>query len=419
MADFSTTTENTSVVNVYDSGTCGVRVVTFDLDNTLWKTSPVICEANDALAKYLESYLPLNHKRVEVIMNELFKENRTKYAPNNPEASYATHLTRLRKDAIRELFLFYNKGRNENDANLFAEEAFQVWTEARHNAIPSFFAQSVLSSLEKIRNLKTLDGHPIVVGAITDGNSDPRNVPILKEFFDFCINSETVGVSKPNKEVYLEAVPKFSFQPAVQSIFANHLNSDIIDKNSEINYDYILDNQIIGPWWIHIGDDFIKDIVAANELGIRSIWCRELVKEKLRINEKKITSETESEKRDVSDFMREVTENGGRLSMKIGSDDFLTDSIHNEFADAIVDEFEHLTTILAKWNEKSISVVEDQDIYQSIESENDTLIKSEYTEVDNQNKSEETLDSAIKFCMKCGTKLPSNASFCTSCGTKQ
>ena len=118
----------------------------------------------------------------------------------------------------------------------------------------------------------------------------------------------------------MAAIPKFSFQPAVQSIFANHLNSNIIDENDEINYDYILDNQIIGPWWIHIGDDFIKDIVAANELGIRSIWCQELVKEKLRINEKKIKHESESEKRDVSDFMREVTENGGYLSMKIGSD---------------------------------------------------------------------------------------------------
>ena len=127
VADFSITKENISGVNVNDSGKCGVRVVTFDLDNTLWKTSPVICEDNNVLAKYLESYLPSNHKRVEVLMNELFKKNRTKYAPNNPEASYATHLTLLRKeDAIQELFSFYNKGRNENDANLFAEEAFQV-----------------------------------------------------------------------------------------------------------------------------------------------------------------------------------------------------------------------------------------------------------------------------------------------------
>jgi FMN phosphatase YigB (HAD superfamily) len=33
----------------------------------------------------------------------------------------------------------------------------------------------------------------------------------------------------------------------------------------------------VGPWWVHIGDDFFKDIVAAKESQMRTVWARELI----------------------------------------------------------------------------------------------------------------------------------------------
>ena len=50
-----------------------VRVVTFDLDNTLWNTSACINAANDALAAHLQAQEIVQPKRVEKVMGELFK----------------------------------------------------------------------------------------------------------------------------------------------------------------------------------------------------------------------------------------------------------------------------------------------------------------------------------------------------------
>ena len=68
-----------------------------------------------------------------------------------------------------------------------AETAFAVWTKARHDAIPTHYATSVVSCLERIGTLQTSSGRPILIGAVTDGNSDPRNIPELRDLFDFCV----------------------------------------------------------------------------------------------------------------------------------------------------------------------------------------------------------------------------------------
>ena len=123
-----------------------------------------------------------------------------------------------------------------------------MWTTARHDAIPHNLASNVIECLESLSQLKTSEGNPVLIGAITDGNSDPRRVGILEKYFDFCVNAEEVGVSKPDKRVYLEAVRQAQSKGLV---------NDLIDVTE--------DNAEVGPYWVHIGDDFVKDIVAAKD----------------------------------------------------------------------------------------------------------------------------------------------------------
>ena len=58
-----------------------IRVVTFDLDNTLWKTWPTISAANDALADYLSAKTNDNGdplklpKPIWEVMGDLFRAN--------------------------------------------------------------------------------------------------------------------------------------------------------------------------------------------------------------------------------------------------------------------------------------------------------------------------------------------------------
>lgn len=331
-----------------------VRVVTFDLDNTIWRTSNVISSANDALASHLQSRNISAPVRVEKIMGELFKANKAKYCPlavqdmtEADEASLAhikapTLLTDLRIDAIKEIL------RNQTfpldhdetvDIDEMAKEIFEVWAHARHTAIPVNFASSVIECLQDVRQLKTRNGNPIIVGAITDGNSDPRRVKELEGFFDFVINAESVGVSKPDRRIYEIAV--------------NHVgNNDEWKHAFGTDIHNILDlTDMIGPWWIHVGDDFVKDIVAAKEMNMRCLWCRELIKAN---QDNSMEKTNEKKQRTVQDLAKDIAENGV-LQMTIGSDDFLLDSITNEFADAVTDTFSEVAFIIRRWHEEGLS----------------------------------------------------------------
>ena len=80
----------------------------------------------------------------------------------------------------------------------------------------------------------------------------------------------------------------------------------------------------VGPWWVHVGDDFFKDVVASKEFRMRTVWSRELI------------------------------EIGGpkNSSANIGSSDFLAETLQDEFCDAILDQFSDLSSLLINWNEE-------------------------------------------------------------------
>ena len=228
-------------------------MVTFDLDNTLWKTGATIGAANDALATFMGNLRrttdgePIQQPvRVEVLMGELFKENPSRYCPletdNPPKA--AVLLTNLRTDAIKVLLEKYNDFPPE-EAEKVAQEAFSAWTQARHAAIPEHYASSVLSCLERISKVTTSTGHPVLIGAITDGNSDPRKVKELEQYFEFCVNAESVGIAKPDKRVYHEAIRNVAKHPAFDG-----MNTAFIQSQSETVDDLETLENLVGPYWV-------------------------------------------------------------------------------------------------------------------------------------------------------------------------
>merc|ERR1719491_1681763 len=75
----SPTTTTQQPINTMESE---IRVITFDLDNTLWKTSEVIGAANDALATHMESQGIDMPVRVEVLMGKLFNADKARYIPS-------------------------------------------------------------------------------------------------------------------------------------------------------------------------------------------------------------------------------------------------------------------------------------------------------------------------------------------------
>jgi len=463
-----------------------IKVVSFDLDNTIWKTGPVIQSANDALNTYLLENIGIDNMpiRVEGVMKDLFVNNKKKYCPvqhaeeeekiqkelllssassfsSNPSSINAVGketdeqntnvvnkpllqnvkapvlLTQLRIDAIKEIFYNQTAASSssisisiEEQIESSAQEAFAVWTQARHDAIPKNLASSVLECLNELRSLQTSNGNKIIIGAITDGNSNPTKVELLKEYFDFCINAESVGISKPDRRVYDKAILHVFENPDLQHVF------DLDDMEQKINSSTVTFHHM--PWWVHIGDDFVKDIVAAKDLKMRSIWCRELIKPKPKKEESVVHSDnlqkkvdsTSKEERNIDDLKKDLAVKK-ELNMIIGSEDFLLDSIQAEFADAIVDQFQDISRIITKWHSEGVneSLNDDQNMKNLvaiseareavIEDVNDVSNGISSEENDDEKSAQTTANEKVKFCIMCGTKLPIMANFCSSCGQKQ
>lgn len=382
-----------------------IRVVTFDLDNTLWNTSATISAANDALAAFLDEQRIHQPKRVEKVMGELFKASRESYCPlAGQDGKAPVLLTKLRKDAMRQVLMDHN-GFSESDAVDFAEQAFQVWTTARHQAIPNHYASSVVTCLERIGSLRTSSGQPVLVGAVTDGNSDPRNIPELRNVFQFCVNAEGVGVSKPDKRLYLEAIKHIQSHPLMEDVFGP-LESSLTAEAAE---------DLLGPWWVHIGDDFVKDIVASKDLKMRSIWSRELV-----LDKEASSQQANAPTRTTEQFVKEISEMKV-VEMSIGADDYLADSLRREFADAVVDSFDEIHTVLHGWQEmasKERSEWAPEEVNSILQQE--SLVEPNVQSSSTTNEPPKVGEiQSTKFCLYCGDKLPRAAMFCSSCGEEQ
>ena len=406
-----------------------VRIVTFDLDNTIWKTGNVISTANDVLANYLLQDLGLHVPiRVEKVMGQLFQTDKGKYSPILVEEALKgndarnqnllekikspTKLTQLRVDALKEVFRNQTSTiYNEDEINTLSQNAFDIWTKARHDAIPNNLASSVIECLSQVKSLQTSYGKNIVVGAITDGNSDPRNVDMLKDYFDFCINAESVGISKPDRRVYDAALKHVYLSQDLQHIFYDVEN----DSDDDIDCDALFEK--IRNKWIHVGDDFVKDIVGSSELKMRTVWSRELVMDKLQqqSNEQAATKQSNDDTTNREErenlLMKKISEEK-IVKMTIGSEDFLADSIQSEFADAIVDEFLDVGRILQEWHEEGLASLNRENYLEN--SESTEQVKDIPLAPD-----QEKQDGDMKFCVECGTKLPFQAKFCSSCGSKQ
>lgn len=290
---------------------------------------------------------------------------------------------------------------------------------------------------DRIANLRNESPYPMLVGAVTDGNSDPRNIPALKDYFDFCINAESVGVGKPDKRVYLKAIEYVVAHPSVQ---------DIMDEERLANGADVED--LVGPWyvrtgarlgsttlfgimyllsdvtlcrWIHVGDDFTKDIVAGKSLNMRTVWARELVKKKLEVatSEKKTNDNGKgklSPEKELLEFQKKVSEEPV-VKMGIGSEDYLMESIQGEYADSIIDSFGELAGVLQKWHNESLQA-SNAEVDGGEGTEEKTVVDAEPVS-SIAHDDEDDIISKSKFCVFCGAKVPYVAIHCSSCGKKQ
>ena len=282
------------------------------------------------------------------------------------------YLTLLRKDAIRSMILAGNAGGTGGDRpaagpssptylEYQVDRAFEVWTEARCRSISENFAPSAVPILRLAfppddSSSSRKDEGNVYICAITDGNSNPDRLSELSSVFDFVIRAEDVGASKPDKRVFKAAVAALMLRlgqdgKSIEGFFLGQANvvedddgiattttntyiktdSTITPATAALSWRDIEEEAVeafseaVGPWWVHVGDDFFKDVVAAKEFKMRTVWSRELIGGNS--SNPADGKSGSSRNRTVGDLMSDVAKSDGVLTMATGESEFLKESL--------------------------------------------------------------------------------------------
>jgi putative hydrolase of the HAD superfamily len=197
-----------------------ITLVTFDLDDTLWHTAPVIQGAEMALRDWLASHAPkLGHFPPE----RLFAIRQRLVAA---EPDLAHRISHLRRQVL--FIALQDAGYPGPEAQGLAGEAFEVFLEARHRV--SFFPDAA-TTLEALAQRYTL-------GALTNGNADVRRLGVA-DYFSFALCAEDLGVGKPDPRPFEEALRRGGATAATA---------------------------------VHVGDNPHDDIAGAHQAGFRAVW---------------------------------------------------------------------------------------------------------------------------------------------------
>ncbi len=198
-----------------------VRVITMDLDDTLWAVMPVILRAEAALEAWFAEHYPRIPERVssdEVMA--LRAEVVTRYRDR------AHDLTFLRKQTI--VAMARAAGYDDAPGVAISEEAFAVFNEYR-NRLELF--PDARPALEKLASRFTLI-------AVTNGNADLKMIGI-DDLFDGYVSARTAGAAKPDPRIFSAAI-EAGGHPAAHTL--------------------------------HVGDHPEHDVHGARQSGLRAAW---------------------------------------------------------------------------------------------------------------------------------------------------
>ena len=197
-----------------------IKMITFDLDDTLWDNVPTITRAEIDTRKWIEERVGKiswgDFNDFINLRDDLIKE----------DASVEWDISKLRKEIFR-IKLGHIKPSSLRDK--IVDEAFSVFMNKRHEVLLFDGVADALKALSE----------KYILGVLTNGNADVYKFNIGK-YFTFAISSLEAKASKPNRS---------HFDLAVKQV------------------DDVTFNEIL-----HIGDHQINDILFAQKLGIDTLW---------------------------------------------------------------------------------------------------------------------------------------------------
>lgn len=198
-----------------------IKLVTFDLDNTLWDVDTIIRQAERDMVNWLRDNVP---ESLEHYHPEQLAVLRERVAGQFPDKIH--DLSHMRREVLFEVMRL--AGLDRTDARRQSHGAFDVFFEGRNSV--SFFP-GALDTLEALAGRFTLM-------ALTNGNADISKAG-LSQFFAGAVSSADVGAKKPDPAMFNVALKQHGVEPRAA---------------------------------VHIGDHLVDDIEGALNAGMHAIW---------------------------------------------------------------------------------------------------------------------------------------------------
>lgn len=199
-----------------------IKVITFDLDDTLWDVQKVLRGAERRLAAWLQDHAPAaaalyrNGEDVAAMRQDLIAA----------QPQLAHDISGLRLEVL--FVLLRRAGHERAAARRLAANAFAVFLQARHDV--TFFA----GALDALRTLS----RRYTLGALTNGNAEPKKLK-LDRYLSFSFCAADVGASKPAPDLFHKALAHNGVGPGEA---------------------------------VHVGDHPSHDIAAAARVGMHTVW---------------------------------------------------------------------------------------------------------------------------------------------------
>lgn len=199
-----------------------IQLITFDLDDTLWESRPVLLNAERAMLEWLARERP---RLLQKFSPEQLRVFKSQVAERNPELLH--RVSALRREALRLAQL--EAGYTPEEAADGADQAFAAFYRARQQV--SFY-DSVVPTLEALQGRYRL-------GAVTNGNADLEQIGLMG-YFDFALCAEDLGSRKPAPEPFQAALARAGCAPEQA---------------------------------VHVGDHPIDDMEGAHACGFHTVWA--------------------------------------------------------------------------------------------------------------------------------------------------
>ena len=201
-----------------------VKVLSFDLDDTLWPVAPAIEAAELAVFEWLKRGFP---RAIENHSIDSMRAIRMKMAQIHPQRQH--DMSFLRHRALAEQLR--DAGYPEDGA----DDAFEVFFAARNRV--QLYAD-VEPALARLRQRYR-------IFALSNGNADLGRCGIAS-YFDGHISAQSAGAAKPDLRIFAQLV-----------------------KAAGVDAREIL----------HVGDDPVADVAGAINAGLQAAWMRRELRE--------------------------------------------------------------------------------------------------------------------------------------------